>query len=229
MTTLLFDLDGTLIDPKIGITQSVRFALAKMGRPLAVDENIDWCIGPPLQENFARLLETEAASMIDRAVAFYRERYATTGLFEAQVYEGIPEMLAVLKSQGRTLILATSKPTVFAEAILDHFQLRSFFKAVYGSELDGRRRHKEALLGYLVACEGLAGSRVIMIGDRKFDVLGARANGLIAVGVTYGYGSAAELTAAEPDRLCQSPTDLKQYLMSYPSDNNFSTTSASSG
>ena len=195
VATILFDLDGTLTDPKVGITGSIRHAMRELGRPLADDVDLDWCIGPPLIDAFTRLLDGDR----DRAaagVAAYRARYGTVGLFENEVYPDIPALLDALVADGRALILATSKPRVFAERILAHFDLTRRFRAVHGSELDGARVHKTDLVPWIVATERLDPAGTVMVGDREHDVIGARAAGLATIGVTWGYGGRAELAAA---------------------------------
>jgi len=195
IATVLFDLDGTLTDPKVGITGSVRHAMRELGRPLAPEVDLDWCIGPPLIDAFARLLDGDRASA-EAGVAAYRARYGTVGLFENEVYPGIPELLDALVADGRRLVLATSKPRVFAERILEHFGLAGRFAAIHGSELDGTRVHKTDLVPWILARESVAVDSAVMVGDREHDVLGARAAGLATIGVAWGYGGPAELEAA---------------------------------
>lgn len=194
--TILFDLDGTLTDPFDGITRSIRHALVALGVDAPAQPELRWCIGPPLRVSFPKLLGTDDVGRVEAAVAAYRERYGTVGLFENVRYEGVPEMLRTLRDEGRRLFVATSKPRVVAERIVAHFELAPHFERVYGAELDGRFDHKDALLAHLLETEKLAPEHVLMVGDREHDVLGARANGVRALGVTYGYGSLAELNAA---------------------------------
>ena len=191
---LLFDLDGTLTDPKEGIVGSIQYALKKFS--VDYKDDLTWCIGPPLQESFARILKTSNKETLDTAVVYYRERFATTGLFENKVYEGIPELLETLKASGHRLFIATSKPNVFADKILKHFDLAHFFEGIYGSELDGTRSNKAELIKYILKTEHLDAKVSLMIGDRKHDILGARANDLVSIGVAWGYGSFEELQAA---------------------------------
>lgn len=195
VATVLFDLDGTLTDPKVGITASIRHAMTELGRPLAPEVDLDWCIGPPLIDAFARLLDGDRRRA-DAGVAAYRARYGAVGLYENEVYPGIPELLDALVADGRRLVLATSKPRVFAERILDHFGLVRRLTAVHGSELDGTRVHKTDLVPWILAREGIAAATAVMVGDREHDVRGARAAGLATIGVAWGYGGPAELTAA---------------------------------
>ncbi len=208
---VLLDLDGTLTNPKVGITTSIRHAMTELGRPLAPEVDLDWCIGPPLVDAFTRLLGGDRARAAD-GVAAYRARYGTLGLYENEVYPGIPELLARLVADGRTLVLATSKPRVFAARILDHFGLTGFFRAVHGSELDGTRVHKTDLLPWILAEEALDAATTVMVGDREHDVLGARAARVATIGVTWGFGSRDELTTAGARALVDTPADLGRCL-----------------
>ena len=211
-TTLLFDLDGTLTDPKVGITESIRYALVKMERPYPPDASLDWCIGPPLQESFATLLQNEDPAVSQEALRFFRERFGTVGLFENVPYPTIAEVLGSLQAAGLRLFIATSKPAVYARQIVDHFDLARFFLAVYGSELDGRLAHKNELIHHVLQTEALNPAQTLMIGDRKHDILGAKANSVAAAGVTWGYGSPEELSAAGANTLLNQPADLLQFL-----------------
>ncbi len=147
---LLFDLDGTLTNPFQGITKCISYALEKMGNPSPPREELIWCIGPPLKYSFAKLLRTDNKDLVEKALAFYRERFGTVGLFENEVYEGIPEALETLQAKGHRLYLATSKPRVYAERIMDHFGLTRYFNHIYGAELDGTRNDKTSLISYIL-------------------------------------------------------------------------------
>lgn len=208
--TILFDLDGTLINPQVGITESIRFALAEMKRPLPPETNLDWCIGPPLPQSFATLLQSDDPDEINTAVTHFRVRFSSRGLFEAHVYEGVPQMLAQLNKTGFSLCLATSKPRVYARQIVHHFQLDSFFEAIYGSELDGRLTLKPDLVQHIIQQEKLNPQNTLMIGDREHDIMGARANHVWAGGVTYGFGQQKDLIEAGADKLFHSPTSVQK-------------------
>ena len=212
--TVLFDLDGTLIYPFVGITRSIQYALERMGAPVPEAAELKWCIGPPLWESFAVLLNTQDRDVQDQAVQFYRERYTREGLFENTLISGIGELVADLTSMGGTLFVATSKPHAYAGKIIEHFGLLEKFRKVYGSELDGTRSAKSELIAYLLSEEGLAASDCVMIGDRKHDLIGARANKVASVGVTWGYGSRSELLGEEPDAVIDSPAELGDWLRS---------------
>ncbi|WP_420645142.1 HAD family hydrolase [Candidatus Leptofilum sp.] len=211
-TTLLFDLDGTLTDPKVGITQSIRYALDKMERPYSPNASLDWCIGPPLQESFAILLQNADPVVGQEALRLFRERFSTVGLFENEPYPDIHHLLAQLQAAGLKLYIATSKPAVYARRIVAHFDLAPYFLMVYGSELDGRFTHKNELIQHVLHTENLNPAHTLMIGDRKHDILGAKANHVTAVGVTWGYGSSEELRAAGADKLLHQPTELLHFL-----------------
>jgi phosphoglycolate phosphatase len=208
----LLDLDGTLTDSKVGITRSVQYALHRAGVDVADLETLTPYIGPPLQDSFVALAGFSETDAI-RAVASYREYFAQTGIFENAVYPGIPECLEALQAQGWRLAVATSKPTVFAERILDHFSLLTHFQAVVGAGLDGGRRHKHEVIAAVLSDLGVAADeRCIMVGDREHDVIGAKTVGLPSVGVTWGYGSVQELSEAGADVLVHAVADLPEAM-----------------
>jgi phosphoglycolate phosphatase len=204
---LLFDLDGTLTDPRQGIERSIRHAMEALGQPLEPNVDLRWCIGPPLLGSLEQLLGPERKDLALQALAAYRERYGTRGLLDNKLYPGIGEALADLGGRY-DLYVATSKPHIYAQAILDNFGLSVHFKAVYGSELDGTRSDKAELIAWLLAKEGLDPARCRMIGDRSHDMVGAAKNGLLGVGVLWGYGDADELRGAGATLLLQGPQDL---------------------
>jgi phosphoglycolate phosphatase len=209
---VLFDLDGTLTDPRAGIVGSLRYALRELGRPSPPDADLVRYIGPPLRETFASLLGSDCREAIDEAVALYRERLSAIGIFENAVYPGVPSMLAELQALGMTLYVATAKLQSFAERIVEYFGLTSFFHRVFGSELDGARAIKGDLIAYLLRRESLSPGGTVMVGDRAHDVLGAVANGVVAIGVRWGYGSREELEAAGATVLCEAPAMLAPLL-----------------
>ncbi len=207
---VLFDLDGTLTDPGDGFVACVSYALEKIGcRPHAAGE-IRRHVGPPLEETLARLLEDQA--QIPAAVAFYRERYASLGYLENAVYPGIEAALRALHAREMRLFVATSKPAVYAERIVEHFGLARYFRAVYGSELDGTRSNKTQLLSHLLARERLRPESTFMLGDRAQDMLAAAANGVHPVGALWGYGSREELAQAGAAAFCEQARDLPPFL-----------------
>jgi phosphoglycolate phosphatase len=207
----LFDLDGTLTDPKTGITRSVQYALDKLGRPVPDADDLTWMIGPPLIASFTELLG--GAEQAQDAVRFYRERYSDVGLFENEVYAGIPLLLRTLQERGVRLFVATSKLQVFARRILDHFDLSRFFIEIYGSEPDNRNADKRDLIRHILDQERFDPACAVMIGDRKHDAIGAKANGMASIGITWGYGSREELLAAGIDRLVDTPDALEEPIL----------------
>ncbi|HKV83704.1 MAG TPA: HAD family hydrolase [Ktedonobacterales bacterium] len=212
-TTILFDLDGTLTDPKPGITRSVQYALRRLGIREDDLERLTPFIGPPLVESFARYYGLDARTA-QAALGYYREYFAETGIFENAVYPGIETLLARLRARGRTLAIATSKPAVYAERIAAHFGLAGSFSLIAGSELDGTRTAKGEVIAYaLDALPAVARSACVMVGDRMHDIAGARENAIASVAVAYGYGSVEELRAAEPTHLVHTVAELERLLV----------------
>ncbi len=213
---LLFDLDGTLTDPKEGICTCVQYALASFGIQEPDLDKLEPFIGPPLKESFMHFYDMNE-EQAQAAVEKYRERFRDTGIFENRLYDGIPQMLRTLNSKGMFLAVASSKPTVFVERILEHFGIRSYFKAVVGSELDGTRTEKnevvEEALRQLFGDAPVEKNKVYMIGDRRFDIEGAKAQGVDSVGVTYGYGGMEELREARADYIVRSVEELQRFLL----------------
>ncbi|MFF7707226.1 HAD hydrolase-like protein [Pseudomonas sp. NPDC007930] len=212
---ILFDLDGTLTDPREGITRSIQYALAKLGIDEPDLRALEHFIGPPLLQAFMQFYQMDEATAW-QAVNFYRERFSVTGLYENEVFEGVIELLDLLVAQQRHLYIATSKPWTFAREIARHFDFARHFKVIYGSELDGTRTDKRELIAHLLHSEGLAPAHTLMIGDRKHDLLGARANGLDCVAVGYGFGSAEELREQAPTWHCATVAELHQALAGSP-------------
>ncbi len=202
--TIFFDLDGTLTDPVVGITACIQYAMVKLNLDTPARDELTWCIGPPLLESFAELVGRQHAEL---ALGYYRERFSDIGWKENATYPGIEDALAQLCEAGFRLYVATSKPHIFARKIIEHFQMGQFIEAVYGSELDGTRTDKSELLRYALA-DTQTQDTAIMIGDREHDIIGALANGMRAIGVTYGYGSAQELLQAGATRIVDRPADL---------------------
>jgi phosphoglycolate phosphatase len=208
---VLFDLDGTLTDSAPGVLRSARYAFERLSETsgerfdLPEDSELGWMIGPPLRGSFARLAGPDH---VETLMALYLERYYETGAFENSVYDGVPETLQALRAAGARLFVATSKNGRDAERILVHFGLASRFEAIHGAELDGRRSDKTELIDHLLQTRGLSpdAQDIVMVGDRKFDVIGARNCGLKAIGALWGYGGAEEL--ADADALAERPADV---------------------
>jgi len=198
------DLDGTLTDPYEGITKCICYALERMGFPIPGDDELRTFIGPPLLDTFAPLVGEELAPT---ALEHYRERFSDVGWLENIPYDGIHDALETLNEAGHSCFVATTKPHVFARRIVEHFEMAQYFSGVYGSELDGTRTDKTELLQYAQA-ERSVDRESVMIGDRYHDIVGAVNNGLRAIGVTYGYGSAEELRNAGAESLATLPREL---------------------
>jgi len=213
---LLFDLDGTLTDPKVGICTCVQYALASFGIEEPDLDKLEPFIGPPLKDSFMEFYQMSEVQA-EEAVEKYRERFQDKGIFENELYRGIPQMLRTLKAKGMVLAVASSKPTVFVTRILEHFKIAGYFDVVMGSELDGTRGTKEevvrAALGQLFQNKPIERDKVYMIGDRCFDVEGAHEAGVESIGVTYGYGSMEELKAAKSDYIVRSVEELERFLL----------------
>lgn len=194
---ILFDLDGTLTDPRLGITRSIQYALGKLGVEEPDLAALEHFIGPPLLQQFMHAYGFDEARAWE-AVNHYRDRFRVTGLYENQVFEGVVALLEMLQQQGRHLYVATSKPWEFAREIARHFDFARHFKVIYGSELDGTRTDKVELIRHILSEEGLDPAHTLMIGDRKHDLRGGRLNGLDVAAVGYGFGSREELLAEQP-------------------------------
>ena len=194
---ILFDLDGTLTDPFEGITRSVQYALNAFGVKDEPLEALKRFIGPPLKASFMEFYGFDSDTAV-AAVEKYRERFADIGIYENRLFDGIPQMLEKLKKTGHVLAIASSKPTVYVERILQHFHIRQYFDHVMGSELDGRRTDKKEVAQAVLSDLHIEKNsrEAIMVGDRFHDVQGARACGLDCVGVTFGYGGKDELVQA---------------------------------
>ncbi len=208
VSNVLFDLDGTLTDPAEGITRCYAYALERLGRTPPARSELLRFIGPPMRENFAATLGSEDRELIERAVVLYRERFASVGLYENELYPGVREMLASLRAAGLRLFVATSKVTEYAARILEHFRIAEFFAAVHGTTPEGGLDDKAELVARLLRVEEIDAAESFMVGDREHDVRAARLNGVRSVGVTYGYGSRAELEAAGADFICDTPKEV---------------------
>lgn len=207
---ILFDLDGTITDPALGITNSVMYALEKYGIKVKERSELYKFIGPPLAGSFSEYFGFSKEEDV-RAVEIFREYFSEKGLFENKVYPGIEKMLAKLKNSGAKIYLATSKPEVFAEQILEHFNLDKYFTAISGSELNGNRVEKEAVIEYVLKNYNI--DNAVMVGDRSFDIIGAKKNGMDSVGVLYGYGTKEELAEAGADYIAENVEKLSDFLL----------------
>lgn len=210
---ILFDLDGTLTNSQLGITTCVAYALESFGIHTENPEELRKFIGPPLKESFVKYYNMTDGEG-DRAVEKYRERFATVGLYENEVYEGIPELLQKLKAQGKTLLVATSKPTVYSDKILEHFGLKEYFSYIAGSELDGTRVNKAEVIQYALEQMKITESgKIVMIGDKEHDMIGAGICGVDSIGVLYGFGEREELENHGATYIAETVSDLEKILL----------------
>lgn len=211
-TVILFDLDGTLTDPKVGITKSVAYALEQEGIHVADIDSLCPFIGPPLKESFMKLYNFDEVQA-ERAIQNYRVYFVKQGMFENEVYPGIEGMLNALRAHGKTLLIATSKPTVYAKQIVAHFHLEEYFLEVCGSELNGERSKKAEVIDYALQQHSFQPADCVMIGDRLHDIIGAKSNGMESIGVLYGYGDMQELQHAGADELAHDVEELQKLLL----------------
>lgn len=211
-TLVLFDLDGTIIDPKAGITRSIQYALGKMGRHVPETDELLPFIGPPLREMFVETYGFSKAE-VDEAIAQYRVYFGETGMYECVLYPGIAPMLKELRDMGKTLMIATSKPQFYAEKIAEHIGVLPYFSFVAGDTMENTRSKKSAVIHYaLQQAPGAAPQQAIMVGDREHDIFGAKACGIACVGVEYGYGGKEELAAAGADYIAENTPQLAALL-----------------
>jgi phosphoglycolate phosphatase len=211
---LFFDLDGTLSDPREGMTRSFQHALKSLGRPSPPASELTRFIGPPLRWTMKQLFATEDPGLIERGVEAYREYFGDRGLFENVVYDGVPSLLETLHSEGFSLYVVTSKPKVFAERIIRHFDLDRYFFEVFGPDFDGHFDDKTDLLTHVLKTLAVDPARTVMIGDRASDIVGGRRNGTRTVAVTYGFATSGELAATSPDRTCADPAEIRPAVLS---------------
>ncbi|MDJ0763191.1 MAG: HAD hydrolase-like protein [Myxococcota bacterium] len=214
LSNILFDLDGTLTDPKDGITRCIQFSLDQLGADHRTSAALTWCIGPPLRGSFSKLLSTADDGILDAALGHYRKRFTEVGMYENAAYPGVVPMLQRIQAAGFRVFLATSKPRVYAEQILNHFDLSRFFHGIYGSHLDGRLSEKEDLLDHIIKSEHLVSEQTLIVGDRSYDIVGGKKHGMLTAAVTYGYGTHDEITAAKPDFIFQSPDEVAAFVAS---------------
>lgn len=211
--TILFDLDGTLTDPGEGITNSVAYSLRRYGIEVTDRTELYKFIGPPLYQSYMKYYGFDEATA-HQAVEFYREYFGPKGLFENEVYPGMPELLSALKAAGKTLLVATSKPEGYARQILEHFDLAKYFDFIGGSTMDGSRIAKGDVIRYTLEQAGVVNDgTLLMIGDREHDVLGAAESGIPAIGVLFGYGSREELTSAGAKYLAADVSDISRIIL----------------
>ncbi len=224
LRTAIFDLDGTLTDSRPGILGCLQRALH--AHAIVWEGPLDWFIGPPAGQSFAKLIPDRDAAFRTQVLQQYRACYAATGWAENALYPGILALLRSLRERSVTLYVCTSKRDDFARRILDHFALTPFFAGIIADHGASENHNKADLLTELIAAHGIERATAAMIGDREFDMLAARAVGLSSIAVLYGFGSAEELTAASPDATCASVEDLSQLLLAHAAANSTAYASA---
>ncbi len=210
---ILFDLDGTITDPKLGITKSVQYALKHFKINVTSLDSLTAFIGPPLKQSFMEYYHFDEQNALE-AIEKYREYFKETGIFENNLYGGMENLLHNLVGSGKKLFVATSKPTVFAQRILEYFKISQYFTFIGGSELDGTRSDKSEVIQYVLDQNDISDlNNVIMIGDRKFDTLGAKEIGIDSIGVLYGYGDYDELTSTGATYLASNIDEVAEILL----------------
>lgn len=207
---ILFDLDGTLTDSGEGIVNCARLALEHFGLPIPSDEEMRVFVGPPLHETFMKF--GVPADKTDEAIRVYRSRYIPIGKFENYPYPGISQLLEILVAKGHRLYVATSKPETMSVEILEHFDLAKFFTKICGATMDKSRSSKDAVIAYLLEETGER-NHMIMVGDTKFDILGAKVHGIPAIGVAWGYGEVQEMVDAGAVGIANTTDELLQMLL----------------
>ena len=207
---IFFDLDGTLTDPREGIVACIQYALSALDIAIDENNNLETCIGPPLRDSFRELCGDE--QLAEKAIELYRERFSTIGWYENSLYDGIKESLDELVEKTDSIYVVTSKPTLYSNRIVEHFYINKYFKFVYGSNLDGSLGDKSELLGQVTKTEGIDPLEATMVGDRKYDIIGASNHGIRAIGVSWGYGTKLELEEAGADSICKHPGEPGEHI-----------------
>lgn len=211
MRHVFLDLDGTLVDPREGITSALRHALGEMGAEVPPADELLWCIGPPLRQSLEVLLGP--AADIEEAVEHYRDYYGEIGLSEADLYDGVGEMLVDLRDAGATLYIATSKARIYAERVAEAFGIDAWVEGIFGAELDGSLSDKGELLAYALAETKAEPAESLMLGDRAHDVEGAKLNHIPVIGALWGYADPDELRMADPDALAGTPEEVPEIAL----------------
>lgn len=213
--TVAFDLDGTLSNPTRGLVSAIKYGFDKMGLPKSSDESLKKYIGPPLRESFERDYSLTSKES-EECVRLFREYFSVYGWWDNEIYEGVRDLLACLKKKGKKIILATSKPQIFAEKILKLFEIEEYFDFIGAATLDKRRETKEQVLNFALLETGIdekTKSGVILVGDTKFDVEGARLCGISSLGVLWGFGKRSELEAEGADYIAENIEEAKKILL----------------
>ena len=208
---ILFDLDGTLTDPYLGITNAVKYSLRKFGIEENNENTLRALIGPPLETSFMEFYQFDI-NKTKTAIGYYREYFSEKGIYENKLYPGIEDVLAKIKDRNKTIILATSKPAIFASKILKYFNIDKYFYDMTGSNLDGTLGEKDEIIKYIMEKHDLKPETTIMIGDRKYDISGAHKNNIHSIAVMYGYGSKEELEQSNPTYFCENVPDILEII-----------------
>lgn len=209
---ILFDLDGTIINSSLGVTNSVMHSLKKLGEPIPEREELYKFIGPPLFTSYTQYcgFSQEKANL---AIEYYREHFEKKDLFNNELYSGIEDVLSCIHDSEKTLIVATSKPEVFAKQILDKFDISKYFDFIIGATFDGKRNHKDEVLDYILKnCNIDDKQDCVLVGDTRFDAIGAKNVGIDCIGVAYGFGTKQELTQNGVITIADKVEDLKRIL-----------------
>ncbi len=210
---LLFDLDGTITDSAPGIISSVEYALSKIGIIVQDKNELYRFIGPPFHVSMKEIYGVPEEKL-QESLAYYRERYSTTGIYDNLLFDGIKDLLSQLKDSGKIIVLATSKPEHFAKIILDHFDLTKYFTVIGGCNMDNTRSEKAEVIEYVMDLANIIDKKeAVMIGDRKYDVIGAKLTGIDCIGVTYGYGGYEELNEAGATYIVDAMQDIIKIVL----------------
>ncbi|HYL81496.1 MAG TPA: HAD hydrolase-like protein [Candidatus Acidoferrum sp.] len=201
-----------MTDAKEGIERCIRHAVQSVGGDVPFGADLTKYIGPPLRESLAVLLRNPTEERLEEALRRYRQRFEATGMYENEVYPGIPELLECAGAMSWRAYVVTSKPEAYAKRIVRYFRLDGFFAGIYGSQMDGKLARKEDLIGQVLNVESIPAAHAVYIGDRDVDIRGAQANGVDSIGVTYGYGSRQELESAGATWICDSPAAVREVL-----------------
>ena len=211
-SVVLFDLDGTVLDSKPGIFRSAAFAMKKLALPMPDERDMMAFLGPPLSDGFAQVCRVPDERVAD-AVWWYREYYNGGGKFEASIYPGVSDLLTALRAAGKRCFITTSKPHIFARQILEHFAMADLFDGIYGAEMDGTRGKKSEVVAYCLEQNGVSAQDAVLVGDRHFDVNGAKMLSIPCIGVLYGYGTKEELEAAGAVALADCPGEVLKIML----------------
>ena len=213
LKNILFDLDGTRTDPTEGIIRSMRYALDKLGRPHPTESELINSIGVSIQPTFEKLLNSNEEGLIEEGIRLFRERYSTIGIFENRIYPGAVGLLEVLYEDSHKLYIVTNKPRIYTISILEHFSIDQLFNGIFSPELDDYKPNKTEFIKSALSGLTMDPNETAMVGDRREDIIAGKTNGIVTIGVTYGYGSEEEIVDAVPDYICSSPSEIQRVIM----------------